>query len=607
MKIKSVLFLILFGLSVTVSLIFSFIFSRQSSTSKLDEIKKNASDVAYAAALFIDDEFHSILRSKEDMLRLEYKYLKNKLKNFIETYPNIKRIYTFAPTEVSTRWRYVIDAKESFDENGNGTIDPHEEIIPIGAPYDISARPELANALDMPVADDELKTDDSGNYISVYAPIKDAKKKTVGILRMDVASAVTRGVFAGGFSRVLLRIFLIIIASAIFSLAVSIFISSFVADPLARVIDITKAISLGNYETIRDRRRKDEVGQLINSINDMSKNIKEKIDKLKTLNRTAEVLAVTMDFQESLKVAMNLSLEIVGATKGLILLYNKMENILSVGTSSGMETVKVVGDELFIQMDKFSLKLESNLIDYISGRPDIYTLEDIENVPQLFQTKDWLLKTGATMFAPLMIKQDIKGFILLDANVDDKEFFKTLMNQISMSLENARLYREAIIDGLTGLYVYRYFEIQLTNEIRRAQRYGKKLAVLIVDIDHFKEFNDRHGHQTGNCVLKEMSMIMKQLTRSSDILARYGGEEIAIILPETDGSAAAAIAEKIRSKIEEYVFEFKRKNLKITVSVGVSEWSIENPVDTATLIAWADEALFQAKQEGRNRIAVFEI
>jgi len=287
-------------------------------------------------------------------------------------------------------------------------------------------------------------------------------------------------------------------------------------------------------------------------------------------------------------------------------LYNKAEDIFSIGAISGMGAAKVVGDDFFVGMDKFSLKLDNSAFDFLSSKPDIYTITDVEGFPQLSQMKEWLKKTGTTLIAPFMIKRELRGVIMLDAVVNDKEFLHTLINQISMSIENARLYHDAIIDGLTGLYVYRYFEIQLASEIRRARRFGKKLSVIIVDFDNFKKFNDEHGHMAGNFVLKETSKIIKLLTRSVDVIARYGGKEISILLPETDTKGAAIIAEKIRSKVDEFEYIHQFKKYRMTVSVGIAEWNMEDSVDTQTLLSWADEAVSSAKKEGKNRVAQFE-
>jgi len=607
MKIKTTLFLVLFCLSLFISGLMSYIFYKQSAASKWEELRDNACDIAYAVALSVNGEKHMMLLSKDDMYSDDYAAIKANLHLYLEMYPKVKNIYTYARTEVPTQWKYIIDAKNAQDENGDGKINANEEVIPVGTPYDISMEPELNNAFDKPVAEKGLKSDEWGTYISAYAPIFNHRKQTVAVVRLDVSVDPSSGAIAEGFFNMGKRILPILLGSAVFSLIVSIFISYMVASPINRIIDTTKLISQGKFGFLTTKKRKDEMGALIQSVNEMSKNIKMTIEKLTTLNKTAETLAMNIDYEESIKVAMNISLEIVRASKGIIFLYNKAENIFSIGAISGMATAKVVGEEFFVEMDKFSLKPDNSVVDFLSSKPDIYTVIEVESIPQLSQVKGWLKKTGMTLIAPFMIKREMRGIIMLDAEANDKEFLKTLINQISMSLENARLYRDAIIDGLTGLYVYRYFEIQLSSEIRRAERFGKKLSVILIDFDNFKKFNDEHGHLAGNFILKETAKMIKLLARSVDVISRYGGEEIAVLLPETDAKGAAVIAEKIRSKVEEFEYVHQFKKFRVTVSAGIAEWNIDNPVDAQTLVSWADEAISTAKKEGKNRVAQFEV
>jgi diguanylate cyclase (GGDEF)-like protein len=204
-----------------------------------------------------------------------------------------------------------------------------------------------------------------------------------------------------------------------------------------------------------------------------------------------------------------------------------------------------------------------------------------------------------------MIRDELRGFILLDVTITDKEFLKTMVSQIGMSIENARLYQEAIVDGLTGLYVHRYFEIQLSIEIKRAYRFGKNLAMLMLDIDFFKKFNDTYGHQAGDYVLREVAAIIKTRVRAADIVSRYGGEEMAIILPETDINGAYVIAETIRTIIESHEFVFQQKKMQVTVSIGAAAIDNKAPITSEHMVSCADEAMYAAKKEGRNRVCLY--
>jgi len=163
------------------------------------------------------------------------------------------------------------------------------------------------------------------------------------------------------------------------------------------------------------------------------------------------------------------------------------------------------------------------------------------------------------------------------------------------------IYRLTIVDGLTEIYNKRAFLENLEREFNRAQRYNRPLAMIIFDIDHFKNVNDTYGHLTGDYVLKHMSKIIKQSVRTEEFLARYGGEEFTIIMPESTRIAALNLGEKIRSLVESSTFHFEGKIIPITISVGVSSLtpSIFTPME---LISLADKKLYQAKRTGRNRV-----
>ena len=165
-----------------------------------------------------------------------------------------------------------------------------------------------------------------------------------------------------------------------------------------------------------------------------------------------------------------------------------------------------------------------------------------------------------------------------------------------------QLLNETITDALTGLYNFRYFQSYLKNEIKRAARYGHPFALLIADIDFFKNFNDQNGHQMGNVILKQVAGILKECLREDSFIGRYGGEEFVIILPETDAQGARSAAEHLRKTIEQSVFpgEDKHPSGRLTVSVGGACFPSDSHV-AAQLIEKADRALYAAKRSGRNR------
>ena len=167
---------------------------------------------------------------------------------------------------------------------------------------------------------------------------------------------------------------------------------------------------------------------------------------------------------------------------------------------------------------------------------------------------------------------------------------------------NARLEELSQTDALTGLHNRYYFDRRIEHEVERARRYGSPLAVVMIDIDHFKRVNDGHGHPFGDLVLRGVAQALKRVLRNVDSLARYGGEELVAVLPETPRSEALAVAERLRQAVEAERFESGGQRVPVTISLGVASGPppvVENPHEILKL---ADEALYRAKESGRNRV-----
>jgi two-component system cell cycle response regulator len=175
-----------------------------------------------------------------------------------------------------------------------------------------------------------------------------------------------------------------------------------------------------------------------------------------------------------------------------------------------------------------------------------------------------------------------------------------------------KLEEQSITDGLTGLKNRRFFDERLQEEFKRAQRYGDSLSLIMIDLDHFKAVNDRHGHQAGDAVLREAAALMRQSIRDPDICARYGGEEFAVILPKTHMSGALAVAERIWRALGQKEYEVPvsaaaaEGKVKVTASVGLAFYPAKDISSGELLLRFADQALYQAKKAGRNTICLYQ-
>jgi len=183
-------------------------------------------------------------------------------------------------------------------------------------------------------------------------------------------------------------------------------------------------------------------------------------------------------------------------------------------------------------------------------------------------------------------------------------FFYWLVGRVGQRLDQdqQRLRELADHDGLTGLFSHRMHYLRLKEEFARSGRTGQPISLLLLDIDHFKQINDRYGHLAGDLALKTISDLVTSTCREMDIACRYGGEEFTVILPETAADAALLAAERLCQIIEAHAFDFEdNKNVHITVSIGVAT-SSEHLASAAELTAAADRAMYRAKEQGRNRV-----
>jgi diguanylate cyclase (GGDEF)-like protein len=167
---------------------------------------------------------------------------------------------------------------------------------------------------------------------------------------------------------------------------------------------------------------------------------------------------------------------------------------------------------------------------------------------------------------------------------------------------NESLIQRASTDYLTGLKTRRFFEEQLDRELKRAERNRSALAVVMIDIDHFKQVNDRFGHLAGDALLRQLSSTLNRDLREIDTLARYGGEEFVLLLPDTQGSGAVHLAERLRKNVEDTEWDLgSPEKVRLTISLGVSSFP-DDAQSNIDLLATADAALYEAKHTGRNRV-----
>ena len=231
-----------------------------------------------------------------------------------------------------------------------------------------------------------------------------------------------------------------------------------------------------------------------------------------------------------------------------------------------------------------------------------------EQRPYLVRFKNYQPITGLedfmyqnTTLLPLKgISGDIEHICLIVYDVTD-----VAINRKRLQKANTELQWLSNTDRLTGLYNRGYWEERLRQEHVRHRRYDSQAALVMFDIDHFKRINDTYGHQAGDSVIRKVAEVVKESLREVDVAGRYGGEEFAVLLPDTDRQGGQIFAERLRAAIEALTVRYQEHEIRFTVSLGVAD--LGEPTEShAQLIEWADEALYHSKASGRNRVTVHE-
>jgi len=369
---------------------------------------------------------------------------------------------------------------------------------------------------------------------------------------------------------------------------------------------ISKEIACGNLAKRVPFVNGDEIGQLGKTFNIMTASIERKIEQLRYLNDVAVEIHSHIEIEHLLQDLVNISRRVIKAEMGVLTLLDENgENIkyfkVSMPNPSRIKE-QPIGKGLLdavirkgrtIRLD--NITEDSRSIGLPPNHPPIRTLLGVP-----------LVTNSSTVSGGLFLanKANNECFTL-----EDEEILLTITYQASVAIENARLYGQvqqlAVTDGLTGLLNHKEFHKRLDETIEGSKRYHYTVALLMIDIDHFKKFNDTYGHQVGDQVLRVVADVIKSQIRTVDVCARYGGEEFAVIVRDDDTSHSLILAERIRSTVYAYPIKHDGIRSQLSVSVGVACFpkDAENAED---FIKRADEALYMAKETGRNRLCCYK-
>jgi len=384
------------------------------------------------------------------------------------------------------------------------------------------------------------------------------------------------------------------------------FIKRKAIDPIQEISHLSFEMAEGKLDREINISSKDELQDLANNFNLMARTLREKLmdleNRVSKEQRMVRELAILSEFISY--ASSETEFEVV------IRRFTEVARDLLRAQGSAVFLLKLDGSRLFISTDdRFREEIIEDLLGITPERA-IEAQTTIINNNAMTEISE-SLKVRNFIALPIRSTAEIEGLVIIFnrdngfMNEDEDSLFNFAFQSFYIIALQNKLAMLATTDGLTGLYNHRTFQDRLSEELIRAERYNKSIILLLLDIDHFKRFNDTYGHQTGDEVLKTIAKIIRGNTRKVDFPARYGGEEFVIILPESDCEHARVIAERIRTAVMEYPFYVKDgSRVQLTVSIGISCFP-KDATEKVDLIKKADIALYNAKKEGRNRVCLF--
>jgi diguanylate cyclase (GGDEF)-like protein len=437
-----------------------------------------------------------------------------------------------------------------------------------------------------------------GDWLAQVSPPSDGVPFTVVVTQNAGLDSGTTGL-----------LLLILLAGALVAAALVTVVVRGLSQPLTDLTEAAERVVQGDLDTRIAPTDDSEVGRLSEAFNRMTSDLRQNMSALEksradlsvSLQKIGETLTNTHDLDGLLEVVLDTAVVTLQTRAGVVL-YGAPEQ-MHVVADSGMHEAGLVAPAGIAPgvgvLGRVVTSGEAVRGRLGSGAPE---LEPAETEPG----------EGNIFAVPLRSMGNVVGVLALYDRVDgrpfdegDVESLGTLSTQASIAMDNVQLHQEAqrlsTTDALTGLWNFRYLSSSLGREIERANRFERPLAVLMLDIDHFKQVNDQHGHARGDAVLRELAQRVQEQIREVDTFARYGGEEFVVVLPETTVEGATQLAERICVAVRREPFHAEgEESLKVTVSVGGAAFPAHGS-SAATLMRAADRALYVAKNEGRDR------
>ncbi|MBI5639618.1 MAG: diguanylate cyclase [Nitrospirae bacterium] len=394
--------------------------------------------------------------------------------------------------------------------------------------------------------------------------------------------------------------------------AARLFVSRTIVRPLKTVEGVSTSIANGDTARRIEIASRDEMGSLSTSINSMAAAIE---DKIKALNASVEKEQAVVREQTILNELMGFIVSGIDIERVLDIFLGRTRDLLK-AEHAGIFILENRGKTQAPELKIFHSTFEKNTSpecakSMLNGvfRTALKTMEPVRINALPGEAPPTHLEMRNMIAVPLSsVDEHLLGLIVLVnkeggfSQEDEDILFGFSFQAFQAITMQQEILDHARKDGLTGLYNHRIFMEALSEELERSKRYSHCLALLMIDIDHFKTFNDLYGHQSGDVVLAKVAELVSCSVRSTDFGARYGGEEFSVILPETTGAQAVVVAERIRDNIGRHSFILKNnESVHVTVSIGYAAYPDDADMPDI-LIKRADQGLYMAKEKGRNRV-----
>jgi diguanylate cyclase (GGDEF)-like protein len=422
---------------------------------------------------------------------------------------------------------------------------------------------------------------------------------------------VVVGLPAPNDSLLLQTVALVILGGVLIAVVTARAVARDMTGPLVELTDAARAVAAGDLTRRIDARGDEELRSLAQSFNNMTDELRAYISEVErsrdlvrgNIERLGEALSATHDLDSLLPVVLESAMASVGAGAGVVYV-EAPDGPMTMHAQHGL---RIRSLDLPVQLTP-GLGI---LGQVAAGEP---AWGEVNSGPRLEPASDEHVD-GQLLAVPVKRGDRVSGVIALFDPVlagrfvrRDVEELQTLARQAAIAVENVQLHAEAqqasITDPLTGQWNYRYLSMTLNQEVERANRFERPLAVLMLDLDHFKMVNDTFGHARGDDVLRELSQRVRSRIREVDTFARYGGEEFVLVLPETSLSGALRLADRIVTAVHAAPFVAAGEQpVDLTVSIGAAVFP-DHGTTAVQLLGSADKALYLAKREGRDRFAV---